>query len=80
MRLLADPVKLTPRQLAQRKYRASAKGKAADARSKAKERLKPNHQAKVYALVKRWRHANALHYRAYNRVYRRRRRQMEARA
>lgn len=67
---LLDRTPLTPRQIAQRKYRASAKGKAADARSKVKERLKPGYQAKVYVRVKRWRHANALQYRVYNRVCR----------
>lgn len=74
VRLLKDPPELTPRQLAQRKYRASAKGKAAQARSLAVQRAKPTHAAKVYARVKRWRRANAVHYRVYNRIVRARRR------
>lgn len=75
VRLLAEPPKLTRRQLAQRKYKQSAKGRAASARAKAKQRLKPDHPAKEYARVKAWRVTNAVHYRVYNRVYRRRRRQ-----
>lgn len=77
VRLLADPPALTPRQIAQRKYRASAKGRAAAARSRAVQREKPGQVAKDYARVKRWRRANALHYRVYNRVYRARKRRTE---
>lgn len=74
VRLLADPTEFTARQQAQRKYRASAKGRAAAARAVKVQRAKPGFVAKTYARVKRWRHAHAVHVRVYNRVVRKRRR------
>lgn len=77
VRLLDPKAEPTPRQLAQRKYRASAKGRAAAARSLAVKRARPDHGRKEYARVKRWRHANRMHYRVYNRVARARRRALQ---
>ena len=74
VRLLAEPPELTSRQLAQRKYRASAKGKAAAARALAVQRAKPEFATKVYARVKRWRHAHPMRYRVYCRIVRARHR------
>jgi hypothetical protein len=74
IRLLEEKPALTARQVAQRKYRASVKGKAAAARALAVQRAKPDFIAKTYTRVKRWRHAHAVHVRVYNRVVRARRR------
>jgi hypothetical protein len=74
IRPLADPPELTPQQKAQRKYKASAKGKAADARNKAKQRQKATYRAAENARFKRWRGANILHRRVYERTVRQRHR------
>jgi hypothetical protein len=69
IRLLDDPVELTPRQLAQKKYWESAKGKAAHARYLAKMRLDPAWRAREAARAKAWKERNALRARVYKRIW-----------
>jgi len=69
---MVKPVKLTPTQAAQKKYKASAKGRAAQARARATQRAKADFRAKETARVKRWIEANSLRFRVYRRVYMRR--------
>lgn len=76
IRLLDPPTlpALTRRQIAQRKYRQSAKGRAAHARSETRRKAKwgPEHQAKKTARNRVYRLAKPDHWRAYHRVYQRR--------
>lgn len=71
VRLLDDPVELTARQLAQRKYQASAKGKAALARYRAKKAQDPAWKAAEVARVTVWGKANVMTRRVYKRVWER---------
>jgi hypothetical protein len=72
--LLLDPpvVRLTARQLANRKYKASEKGRAAMRRAKAKQLAKAEERAKKTARNRAWRQRNPMLYRVYNRTYMRR--------
>lgn len=69
VRLLDDPVELTPRQLAQRKYWNSPKGKAAHARYLEKKRQDPAWRAGEAARAKAWKAKNAQRARVYKRVW-----------
>jgi hypothetical protein len=74
IRLLAEPPALTGRQIAQRKYRQTEKGRAAHARGKAKARLKEGFKEKEFARYSAWKAAHPVEVRVYNRIYLRRRR------
>lgn len=69
--LLSDPVQLTPRLLAQKRYASSTKGKAAHARYKAKKRQDAAWRAAEVARARRWRAANMDQRRAWKRIYQR---------
>lgn len=69
--LLADPVPLTRRQRAQKKYQQSAKGKAALARYLAKVRDNPERKAKVIVRVNAWAMAHPIQRRVYKRTWQR---------
>lgn len=73
VRALDEPPTLTARQLANQKYRASAKGQAAAARALAKQRANPAWRANNVARVNRWRDIpiNRLHTNVLRRVQRR---------
>lgn len=66
---LLDVTELTPRQLAQKRYGASAKGKAAHARFREKRRQDPAWMAAQSARVKAWDAAHRLTRRVYKRVW-----------
>lgn len=66
---LLDPPELTPRQLAQRRYQASAKGKAAVARQRAKQALRAEWRAAEVRRVVRWEQANRITRRVYKRTW-----------
>lgn len=66
---LLDPPELTPRQLAQRKYRASLKGKAASRRYQRKRRQDAAYRAQESARVLAWDRANRATRRVYKRVW-----------
>lgn len=66
---LLDPPELTPRQLAQRKYQQSAKGKAALARYREKVRHEPAYKARTIARVRAWEQANRIRRLVYKRVW-----------
>ena len=72
--LLTPKIEPTARQRAQRKYRKSAKGRAANARARDKRRLNPLARKAAIARVVRWRRENPVHVRVYDRIRRRRRR------
>jgi hypothetical protein len=69
VRLLDDPVVLTPRQLAQKRYQESAKGKAAAMRYYEKKRQDPAYKARARARAKRWAQDNPARKRVYQRVW-----------
>lgn len=66
---LLDPPELTPRQLAQHRYNTSAKGKAAQARHRAKKCHDAAWRAAEVARVMEWDRANALQRRVYKRTW-----------
>lgn len=68
---LLDPPEMSEKQIAQRQYRATAKGKAAMARYRAKKAKDAAWRANEVERVKRWRLANLMRRRAYNRVWQR---------
>lgn len=70
--LFLDPPELTPRQLAQKKYRESEKGRAARARTLAKQRAQADYRDKKAVRRKAWRARNAVLVRVYMRTYMRR--------
>lgn len=72
IRLLDDPPVLTPKQLAQKKWRQGPKGRAATAREIAKRKADASEKAKKRARADAWEARNALHVRAYHRIYMRR--------
>lgn len=68
---LLDVTELTPRQLAQKRYQQSPKGKAANRRHQRKKRLDPAFRAAEAARVAAWNRANALTRRVYKRTWQR---------
>lgn len=66
------PKLLTARQLAQKKYKASERGRAAQARAKAKQMAKPEWKAKKREWSKAWRERNPVVSKVYARTYMRR--------
>lgn len=66
---LLDPPELTPRQLAQRRYQQSAKGKAASARWIAKKRLDAAYRAANVIRAAEWAKKNPMRRRVYKRVW-----------
>lgn len=68
---LLDVTELTPRQLAQKRYQQSPKGKAANRRHQRKRRQDPAFRAAEAARVAKWNKANALQRRVYKRVWQR---------
>lgn len=66
---LLDPPELTPRQLAQKRYQRSAKGKAAARRHYAKKRQDAAYVAANRARVRAWNHANKALRRVYKRTW-----------
>ena len=62
---------LTPRQLAQKKYRATAKGKAACARAREKAKQKPGYVEANRTRVRQWSNENRAIRRVYERIWRR---------
>lgn len=73
-----EPVKLTARQRAQRKYKQSAKGRAANTRAKARQMAKDGERAKKTARNRLWRARNAMHARVWHRTYMQRYRREQA--
>lgn len=69
--LLGPEPKLTPKQRAQRKYRASAKGKAASARAFQKWYAKPENRAAACERARNWSKDNRTKKRVYQRVWKR---------
>jgi hypothetical protein len=66
---LLDPPEPTPRQLAQRKYQKSLKGRQAARRAQRKKREDAAFRAAEVARVVEWQRRNALHRRVYKRVW-----------
>ncbi len=67
--LLSDPVELTPRQLAQRRYQRSLKGRIAGRRYQRKKRQDAAFRAAETARVNKWNMANRLRRRVYKRTW-----------
>lgn len=67
--LLAPRIELTGRQLAQRKYRRSAKGKAARRISYLNRRASPTKRIQDCEWGARWTRANPIKRRVYNRTW-----------
>lgn len=68
---LLNSVELTPRQMAQRRYRRKAKGRAANQRAFAKWLAKPENRAHNIARVRKWAQENQARCRVYKRIYKR---------
>lgn len=68
---LLDRKPLTRQQLAQRKYRATAKGKAAMARYRQKRALDAAWRTAEAERVRAWEEANPVRRRVYKRIWRR---------
>lgn len=68
---LLDPPELTWRQRAQRKYRQSAKGEAAHARSRAKRLALVEVREQEAAYKRLWVERNRVQLRVYNRTWQR---------
>jgi hypothetical protein len=68
---LLDPVELTPRQLAQRRYQQSHKGKAAGRRYYAKKRQEPAYRAAACERVRKYDALNRPMRRVYKRTWNR---------
>lgn len=68
---LLDVTELTPRQLAQKRYQQSHKGKAAGRRYQRKKRLDPAFRAAEAARVSAWQKANPTARRVYKRIWQR---------
>lgn len=68
---LLDPPELTPRQLAQKRYQQSAKGKAAAARGWQKRRQNASYRAQARERALAWQKANPMKRRVYKRTWQR---------
>jgi hypothetical protein len=66
---LLDPPELTPRQLAQRRYQKSLKGKAAARRHQRKRRQDAAFRAAEVLRVRAWEAANPVQRRVYKRTW-----------
>ncbi len=70
--VLLDGLELTGRQKAQKKYRESPKGRAAQRRSKRKRRADPVKRAVDHLRVREWKKTHVMQQRVYQRIYQRR--------